>query len=237
MRQRLLDSLLLSATVDTVEGLAPRWRRIVLAADAFGGVAWQPGQHVRVQVGDHGNPLDWVIGNLRTYTVSEIDGASLSLAVFDHGDGPGAQWARTVQPGDPVKLTKPEGRFVLRPSPYYVFAGEETASVGFGALSKAVAAESKLFGIVEVDTEAERLPLITNSLTWTYRHGRPAASSSTLVDELRQLTLPDAPGLAYFAGEARTVQMLRAHFVIERGWPRQNVLTKPYWTPGRTGLD
>ena len=41
----------------------------------------------------------------------------------------------------------------------------------------------------------------------------------------------------YLAGEARTVQWLRRHFVSERGWPRQLVHTKPFWAPGKRGLE
>ena len=237
MRRQLLDPLLLIATVDAVEDLAPRWRRIMLSGDSIRAISWQPGQHVRVQVGDHGNALDWLIGTLRTYTVSEYDGEYLHLAVFDHGDGPGAKWARTAQIGDPIKLTKPDGRFLLKSSPYYVFVGEETASVAFAAMLKTLSGDSQIFGVVEVDTEAERFPLITEELTWSYRHGRDGASSATVVADVEHLQLPKQPGLAYVAGEAKTVQMVRTHFVRDRGWPRHHILTKPYWTPGRTGMD
>ncbi|MEU8661955.1 SIP domain-containing protein, partial [Actinoplanes philippinensis] len=45
------------------------------------------------------------------------------------------------------------------------------------------------------------------------------------------------PGRAYLAGEARTIQMVRRHLVEDRHWPRRSVLTKPFWTPGRKGMD
>ncbi|WP_245668028.1 SIP domain-containing protein [Actinomadura macra] len=38
-------------------------------------------------------------------------------------------------------------------------------------------------------------------------------------------------------GEARTVQAVRAHLVGDRGWPRRSVLVKPFWTPGKRGLE
>ena len=44
-------------------------------------------------------------------------------------------------------------------------------------------------------------------------------------------------GAAYLAGEARTIQLLRRQLVEERGWPRQAIVTKPFWTPGKRGLD
>ncbi|WP_281259398.1 SIP domain-containing protein [Actinomadura meyerae] len=46
------------------------------------------------------------------------------------------------------------------------------------------------------------------------------------------LRRPAEPGIAYVAGEARTVQAVRAHLVRNRGRPRRSVLVKPFWTPG-----
>ncbi len=58
--------------------------------------------------------------------------------MLDHGDGPGARWARAVRPGQEVLFGKPEGPLVVRPAPYHVFAGEETASVAFGPMLAAL---------------------------------------------------------------------------------------------------
>nr|WP_268244740.1 SIP domain-containing protein [Microbispora rosea] len=58
-----------------------------------------------------------------------------------------------------------------------------------------------------------------------------------LVEMVRSLDLPHTPGVAYLAGEARECQAVRAHLVRERGWPRKAVVVKPFWTPGRRGLD
>ena len=54
---------------------------------------------------------------------------------------------------------------------------------------------------------------------------------------MRDLRLPDHPGVAYLAGEARTIQTLRKILITERGWDRRQIRTKPFWTPGRTGLE
>jgi NADPH-dependent ferric siderophore reductase len=64
-----------------------------------------------------------------------------------------------------------------------------------------------------------------------------AKDSAVLGDAVRDLRLPDHPGVAYLAGEARTIQTLRKILITERGWDRRQIRTKPYWTPGRTGLE
>jgi NADPH-dependent ferric siderophore reductase len=101
---------------------------------------------------------------------------------------------------------------------------------------RALPAEAAAYGSIEVDTADDRLPL-AREVQWLYRQGASAASSASLMRGLAALELPDQPGVAYLAGEARTIQMLRQHLVSDRGWPRQAVVTKPFWVPGRRGLD
>jgi NADPH-dependent ferric siderophore reductase len=217
--------------------MTPRMRRIRIKGPALTSV---PGQQVRVWVTDPRDPHNWVrpMDFLRTYSIWRQDDDGLDLCVFDHGgDGPGERWARTLSVGDPVKFGRPEGSFTLHSeNTYHVFAGEETAAVAFGAMLRALPSDVPAYGVIEVDEPADQLPL-DREFQWLYRHGRPAASSETLVNGLAELPLPSQAGIAYLAGEARTIQMLRHHLVSERGWPRRSVRTKPFWAPGKRGLD
>ena len=228
-------------TVTQVELIARRMRRIRIEGDAVSELTWIPGQHVRMHVGDMHDPRSLLHprGMLRSYSVWDYDGG-IELCVLDHdgasGRGPGAQWAREVRPGQQVTFNLPEGSFGLRDARYHVFAGDETASVAFGAMLSVLPWAATAFGVIEVDEPGDRLPL-DRDVVWQYRYGAPAASSRTLVDGLAKLDLPDEPGRAYLAGEARTIRMLRDHLVKERGWPRQAISTKPFWTPGKRGLD
>jgi NADPH-dependent ferric siderophore reductase len=224
-----------TAELIRTDQLTPRLRRLYVAAP---GRAWTPGQHVRVVVS--GPARSWAGGflpggTLRSYSVFDYDGSVLQLCVLDHGNGPGARWARAARPGDLVRLSAPQGRMVVQAAPYFVFAGEETAAVTFGPMLRTVGT-ARVYGVIEVDSRADRLPLHAG-LSWRYREGRPAADSSGLVAAVAGLDLPSTAGLAYVAGEARTVQAIRSHLVRDRGWPRRQVVTKPYWTPGRTGMD
>ncbi|MFR9729117.1 siderophore-interacting protein [Saccharopolyspora sp. MS10] len=238
MKSRLLDRLMVAAQIDAVESLGPRLRLVTLSGPDLTGLDWQPGQHVRVQVAAGPAAVDWLLGMLRTYTVWSYHDQTMQLVVFDHGDGPGARWARTTRPGDELLMMKPQGSFVTGPAPYHLFAGEETAQAAFGPMLRALQADTRAFGALEVDSPEERLDMGRDAnLEWSYRRGRSAASSETLVEAVRRLELPAEPGRAYLAGEARTIQLIRRHLVEERNWPRRNVLTKPFWTPGRKGMD
>jgi NADPH-dependent ferric siderophore reductase len=231
-----------SGTVTRADPIARRMRRIRIEGDAVSRLAWIPGQHVRVHVLDVREPRNWLRPRdmLRTYSVWDHDGG-LELCVLDHGGGsgdvpPGARWAREAVAGQRVTFSRPEGSLVLRDARYHLFAGDETASVAFGAMLRALPAHAPAYGVIEVDEEGDRLPL-ARELRWLYRHGAAAASSQSLASGLARLDLPAEPGAAYLAGEARTIQLLRRHLVEERGWPRRAIVTKPFWAPGKRGLD
>lgn len=235
------DRLFRSATITEIEQVTPHLRRIRVAGPKLQGLAWKPGQHIRLHVADlvaairRMRPHD----ALRTYSIFDASGDHLDLviALHDGGAGPGIAWADAATVGDPVSLSRPQGDFTLRPdAPYHLFAGEETASVAFAAMLRALPAHAVAHGVVEAAAAADHLPL-ARPLTAIERGAASAAGSPLLVDAVRALDLPTAPGVAYLAGEARTIQAIRAHLVTERGWNRRDVRTKPFWTPGKRGME
>ncbi|MFF0493673.1 siderophore-interacting protein [Nocardia sp. NPDC004068] len=239
---RLLDRFFSAGRVLETERIAARMTRVRIGGPDLRDLDWLPGQQVRIATGDPG--ADGVfarLGDLRTYSVWHFDreNGELHVCVLDHGDGPGARWGRTATVGAPVRFRGPEGAFTLRPdAPYHVFAGEETASVAFGPMLRALPDEAPVHGAIETATPEDRLPLPrSESLTRPLRGTTSAADSTTLLNAIRTLDLPTTPGIAYLAGEARTIQRITKHLVHDRGWPRRAILTKPFWTPGRRGMD
>ncbi len=242
----LRDAVFLSATVSEIERLTPRMRRIRFNGPRLRGLTWTPGQHVRVQVESlresvlrlHRYPV------LRTYSIYDVDPdlGALDIVMVDHdGDPKGAtparRWAMATAVGDHAHLTRPQGKLVIRhDAPYHVFAGEETASVAFAAMLRSMRPTAEIYGVIEAAAEIDHLPLATQ-LTRVERGSASAANSAVLADALRRLPLPEYPGIAYLAGEARTIQTLRKILIAERGWDRRQIRTKPFWTPGRSGME
>jgi NADPH-dependent ferric siderophore reductase len=202
-------------------------RRIRIAGESLRSLDWLPGQHIRVHVDAF---------SLRTYSVWDYaDGEHLDLCVLDHpGHGPGTRWARQVSAGNTVAVTRPQGRLVLRdPAPYHLFVGDETACAAFGAMLRALPPNARVHGIIDVDVPHDRPPEPRlGELQWIHQRG-----PDRIVAALRELRLPAEPGVAYIAGEARDCQAARRHLTAERGWPRTAVIVKPFWTPGKRGLD
>ncbi|UVO12329.1 siderophore-interacting protein [Mycobacterium sp. SVM_VP21] len=242
----LREALLLSGTVGEIEQLTPTMRRIRFTGPRLRGMTWTPGQHVRLQVA---GLLDSVLrlhphDALRTYSIydADPDAGTLDIVMCQHSFDPDAEtparrWATAVSLGDHVDFTRPQGNFVVRQdASYHVFAGDETASVAFAAMLRSVRPDTEVYGVVEAATEADHLEL-ARSVTHVERGDASAADSPVLADALRALDLPDHPGIAYLAGEARTIQTLRKILINERGWDRRRIRTKPFWTPGRTGME
>lgn len=110
--------------------------------------------------------------------------------------------------------------------------------MAFAAMLSAAPREERVFGALEVAGTDEQLGLHRgDELSWLYRGSASAANSAGLLHAVRDLDLPPEPGIAYLAGEARTIVAIRRHLINDRGWPRRAILTKPFWTPGRRGLD
>jgi NADPH-dependent ferric siderophore reductase len=108
--------------------------------------------------------------------------------------------------------------------------------VAFAAMLRSLPPEGEVHGVVEAAEQSDHLQL-ARPLHQVQRGDASAKDSAVLADALRALQLPDQPGVAYLAGEARTIQTLRKILITERGWDRRDIRTKPFWTPGRPGME
>lgn len=240
-----LDRWVFRGRVERVEPATRRLRRVVIEGRELTGLGWTPGQQVRLLLKDPTSLRVWLSPRdlrdaSRTYSLWDYDpdAGRYELLVLDHdGDGPGARWVRDVRAGDPVMVGGPEGKLRARvPSAFHLFVGEETAAVCFGAMLRALPAAQPVFGVVQADTADDHLEL-PRPLVRVERGGAGASPSSVLVDAVRSLGLPKGTGTAYLAGEAKTIQAVRRLLIDERGWSRGAIITKPFWTPGKRGLD
>ncbi len=219
--------------VERLEALTPTSTLLRLVGPRLVGLRTSPGTHVRIRIGG--------MFTLRTYTIwdADPDAGWLELVLFDHGtpNSIGLEWAEKLRLGHYVKFFRDPRTFKVEPqAAYHLFAGEETAAAGFGAMLRSLPAAADVRGVIQANTAADHIDL-PRPLQRIERDGESAASSQQLAAAVAALDLPAAPGVAYLAGEARTIQLVRSHLVNERGWPRRAVVTKPFWTPGKRGMD
>jgi NADPH-dependent ferric siderophore reductase len=229
--------------ITELEYLTPTSLRVRLAGPRLVGLSWAPGAHVRVRI----SPILPTLLRLkardsfRTYSVwdSDPDHGWIDLVLFKHhvAGAVGAEWAASLILGQYVVVLRDTRAIKFRPDAnWYLFAGEETAAVAFASLMRAIPTDTQVLGVHQAEADGYHIDL-PRPLSPICRHGAPAASSQQLVDAVAALDLPESPGLAYLAGEARTIQMVRSHLVEHRGWRRQDIVTKPFWTPSRRGMD
>jgi NADPH-dependent ferric siderophore reductase len=223
------------ATVATVTQLTPRMTRVRLVDDSLAGLAAVPGQTLKIYVPD-------LVGEFpvsRDYTVRDYTrdhhGArpSLDIDFVLHGEGPAANWARRVRPGETLEFVGPSGRY--RPDPqadWHLFAGDETALPAIQAYVAMLPANACALVYVEVADTAEKQPIpgvARPTVCWLHRDGRAPGTTTMLDDALHAVALPPGQGRIWLAGHTPTVRRIRARLLNERAIERRTLYVKGFW--------
>jgi NADPH-dependent ferric siderophore reductase len=219
------------ATVAAVTQLTPRMTRVRLVDESLVGLAAVPGQTLKIYVPDLVSELPVS----RDYTVRDYDAArsSLDVDVVLHGEGPAANWARRVRPGETLGFVGPSGRY--RPDPHadwHLFAGDETALPAIQAYVAMLPANARALVYVEVADAAEQQPIPSvarPTVCWLHRGDREPGTSTVLDDALHAGPLPPGQGRIWLAGHTPTVQRIRAHLLHERGIDRRTLYVRGFW--------
>ncbi|MEV4622614.1 hypothetical protein AB0J74_28370 [Asanoa sp. NPDC049573] len=109
----------------------------------------------------------------------------------------------------------------------HVFTGDETAAVPFAAMLRALPDDAAVDGVLKASGPAGEVPL-------------PANSTGSTMDRFSTLS-----GIATWPPKAPSTSRVRhaparrsANTCLrDRRWPRGAVMVKPFWTPGRRGMD
>ncbi|MEM1034466.1 MAG: siderophore-interacting protein [Myxococcota bacterium] len=208
--------------VVAVETCSLRVRRIRLQGPALEGVAWNPGDKVKLHVPP---------GVLRSYTPSGGDRAAgtLDVVVHLHGQGPAASWAASATEGEKIGLLGPKpslrttaGSGSLRP----LFLGDETALGLMCALVDGLSAAARPFGAVEVAAEdVDAVAALDLPLTAVPRVGNHGEATRAW---LRDADLEGVDG-GWLSGEVDAVAAW-VDDVVARHVPRQAIRAKAYWS-------
>jgi NADPH-dependent ferric siderophore reductase len=205
--------------------------RIRLLDESLNGLDAIPGQTLKIYVPD----LCSGLAVSRDYTVRDYNAAQpcLDIDFVLHGDGPAANWAQRVRPGETLEFVGPSGRY--RPDPHadwYLFAGDETALPAIQAYVEMLPAGACASLFIEVPDASEQ-QLIPGSarptVHWLHRGSRAAGTTTVLEDTLRAEPLPPGQGQIWIAGHTPTVRRIRAHLLNQRGVDRRVLYVKGYW--------
>lgn len=179
----------------------------------------------------------------RDYTVRAFrpDTLELDLDFALHGEGPGAGWAASARPGDPVGVLGPRGSVLIPMAlDWYLIAGDETALPAVARWLECLPPTAEVTAFVEVADPGERLELTCSPgtrLNWVYRDGGPADAPADLFTAIRGFTPPEGRGFAWVAGEAGALRPVRRYLREELGLHRDAMDVDGYWRRGEVNFD
>jgi NADPH-dependent ferric siderophore reductase len=211
--------------------IAPRMARVEFSGPDLDELIWTRGQDVVLEI-----PTGDGIAR-RHYTIRTHDPKARTLAIdfVLHGEGASAPWLDALKPGDFVNVVGPRGHTYLRPADWHLFTGDETCIPGIFAMLESLPHDAKGFAFIEVDSEADIVPLQTHAKTaWLFRNGAKAGPNPLVYDAVENFAFPDGSGFAYIIGETSNVRTLR-HRLLDRGFARDRIAAEGYWRPGRVG--
>jgi len=215
-------------TLRHAEQLTPRMRRLQFTSPDLREMQWSPGQDLVLNLPD---------APRRHYTIRALRDDVLTIDFVMHGHGAAAQWAQRAQPGIQLDAAGPRGRTRLsETADWHLFIGDETCIPAIFAMLETLPARKRAWAFIEIESDAERQSLTTHGdvhIEWIARNG-PARPSALLLDRLKTFEMPPGTGHAYTLGETSGVRAER-HWLIDRGWSREQITSEGYWRPGRIG--
>lgn len=238
-------------TVQRVEDLTPKMRRVVIGGPELDGLEIDepaasvrlllppPGEETIVMPTWTGNQFELPDGErapIRTFTPRHLDTGRLELTldIVLHEHGAASDWARSVAVDDETAVSGPgRGYDIDTDAGAYLLVGDESAIPAISQLLEAMPGEMPVQVHVELADPAARpdLPPHPNAaVTWHDQTGDdPGAALVAAVE-----ALDEVPEVVWAAGEAASVQRLRKHLFDVRGMSRSEVTARGYWKRGRS---
>lgn len=220
------------ARIAAIESLAPAFRLITLESPEFKGHQWVPGQKLQVAMGSAFvtrtfTPIDW----------NPLTGHTRILG-YVHGSGPASAWISAARQGDECDVFGPRSSLDLSAvaGKRVLVLGDET-SIGLAHAVSRIAGpgSSLLLEVNEARTAREVLARLEISQAEVFER---TAGDSHLDDMERRLPALAAAGMScVLTGKASSIQRLRRALKTLAGSAVAQLLTKPYWAVGKSGLD
>lgn len=227
----LIRMLMRQARVLEAETVAEGFRLMSLESPEFKGLHWEPGQKLQIAMGSAFvartfTPIDWDAATGRTRILG-----------YAHGTGPGSAWIRDTGSGDECDVFGPRASLeVGRATAMRIVFGDET-SIGLACALGRHAPDTPQRCLLEVNAVATARKVLTRLNLDGAELFERAENDAHLEDIERLLPALAATGSTFvLTGKAPSIQRLR-RALKTLGVPASRLMTKPYWAPGRTGLD
>lgn len=219
------------AVVTRSEQIGDLFRLITLESPQFRGVEWWAGQKIKVATGPG--------LATRTYTPIEWDAVAgrTRILAHAHGEGPGSTWVRRAVAGETCEILGPRPSLDVRDARNgIVLFGDET-SIGLACAIAGQQPAGTVRAFFEVDSEAEVSRAMALPRLGRFElFAREPGDRHLAQVEGRMSALVASGARFLLSGKASSIQ--RLHRALKtQGLARAVLVAKPYWAPGKTGLD
>lgn len=224
-----------TATVVETVTIAPHLLRVRLTSPTlFDDAVVEPAAWLRFWIPDPAKPST---EHQRAYTITEADVATGTFAVdvvLHEPVGPGARWARDVQPGAEICVMSLTGsqRFRIpdQQPAGYLLIGDSASIPAINGIIAAVPAEVPIELYLELHDDNDRLiPLSEHPrlrLHWT-----PRRDTAALAEAIENQDWSD--WFAWATPEAGTLKHVRSRLRNSLGFTKSQMHAQAYWTAGR----
>jgi NADPH-dependent ferric siderophore reductase len=227
----LIRMMMKHARVVGSELVADGFRLITLESPDFRGQSWVPGQKMQIAMGS--------AFVARTFTLIDWDAAAgrTKILGYAHGNGPGSSWISNARPGDECDVFGPRASLdVSHDRGPRVVLGDET-SIGLAYALSCQHLHSPLQSLLEVNAVANTRDVFARLDIGPVELFERKGNDAHLEEIERRLSALAAAGATFvLTGKAPSIRRLR-HVLKALGTPAGQLVTKPYWAPGKTGLD
>jgi NADPH-dependent ferric siderophore reductase len=233
-------------TVQHVEPLSPKMRRVTLGGDQLEGfISLGFDDHVKLifdpsLAGKVVTPFS-TKPPMRDFTPRRFDvGAGQLVIDFAiHEVGVATAWAISAEPGRSLSVGGPRGSFIIPPDiGCHLLIGDETALPAIGRRLEELPAGTHAIVVAEIDTEAEQLVFASKAdvdIRWVYRRGTLAGAPDAILKALQLISLPAHDVFAWAAAESKVARAIRHYLVTERRLDKQWIKAAGYWQRGSVG--
>ncbi len=212
--------------------ITPNFRLIELEAESLRSAQFAPGQKIMIRVDRF---------SARTYTPFAWDNAkgAVSILVYLHRTAPGTNWARSINPGDRCQFIGPKQSLDLAhlrlPA---IFFGDETsiALAALHAVPKSAASIRFLFEFSSVSESRQVLDALHINDAITIQREADDAHFPKCEAALSQAVERITPIDLILTGKAQSIRRLRTS-ARNIGIDPSRLKIRPYWSPGKVGMD
>lgn len=225
----------LHAEVRAVTALSPSLRRIRFGGPglaAFTSSA-DPDERVLIEFGD---PSGAATEHRRSYTVRawHPDEQTVDIDFAVHTGGAAAAWARTAEPGAPIRLSQPKGWWQPAAAAHRILLlADLTGLPAAGRIVESLPAGVSVQVVAEVpDPDDAQQWRSAADVTWLSGTGN-GVSPSVLPDTLTGLPDLDRIDYLWFAGESGAARSIRTHLRRTLHWGADRFHVMGYWQADR----